>query len=116
MSDKSRRKLLKSIAAGTGAIAAGKSLPESWTRPVVDSVILPVHARTSMTVPSTGCAGESLTIDQTNVAIAVLFDGVSPASLTTVVAFSDTNPNYIVLVDLDPDDDADIVTGRGNNW
>jgi hypothetical protein len=43
----SRRKLLKSIAAGSGAIVAGKSLPESWSRPVVDSVVLPAHAQTS---------------------------------------------------------------------
>ena len=47
MSDKSRRKLLKSIAAGSGAIVAGKSLPESWSKPVVDSVMLPAHAQTS---------------------------------------------------------------------
>jgi anaerobic selenocysteine-containing dehydrogenase len=44
----SRRKLLKSIAAGTGAVVAGKSLPESWSRPVVDSVMLPAHAATSI--------------------------------------------------------------------
>ena len=47
MSDSSRRKLLKSIAAGSGAIVAGKSLPESWSKPVVDSVMLPAHAQTS---------------------------------------------------------------------
>ena len=46
-SSESRRKLLKSIAAGSGAIVAGKSLPESWSRPVVDSVMLPAHAQTS---------------------------------------------------------------------
>ena len=49
MSDQSRRKLLKSIATGSGAIVAGKSLPESWSKPVVDSVLLPVHAQTSCT-------------------------------------------------------------------
>lgn len=43
----SRRKLLKSIAAGSGAIVAGKSLPENWKRPVVNSVMLPAHAQTS---------------------------------------------------------------------
>lgn len=48
MSNQNRRKLLKSIAAGTGAVVAGKSLPENWTKPVVDSVILPTHAQTSM--------------------------------------------------------------------
>jgi hypothetical protein len=47
MSDASRRKLLKSIATGSGAIVAGKSLPESWSKPIVDSVVLPAHAKTS---------------------------------------------------------------------
>ncbi len=51
MSDQSRRKLLKSIAAGSGAIIAGKSLPESWSKPVVDSVMLPAHAQTSVVPP-----------------------------------------------------------------
>lgn len=46
-SSESRRKLLKSIVAGGGAVVAGKSLPESWSRPVVDSVMLPAHAQTS---------------------------------------------------------------------
>ena len=45
--NKARRKLLKSIAAGGGVIVAGKSLPDGWTRPVVDSVMLPAHAQTS---------------------------------------------------------------------
>ena len=48
-SSESRRKLLKSIAAGSGAVIAGKNLPENWARPVVDSVMLPAHAQTSGT-------------------------------------------------------------------
>jgi hypothetical protein len=46
-SNESRRKLLKSIAVGSGAIMSGKSLPENWTRPVVNTVMLPAHAQTS---------------------------------------------------------------------
>lgn len=46
-----RRKVLKSIVAGTGAAAAAAHLPESWTRPVVNSVMLPVHAQTSLPPP-----------------------------------------------------------------
>jgi len=50
----SRRKLLKSIAAGTtGALIAGKTLPESWMKPVVDSVMLPAHAQTSCSSTNT---------------------------------------------------------------
>jgi hypothetical protein len=46
-SSESRRKLLKSIAAGSGAVIAGKSLPEQWSRPIVDVALLPAHAQTS---------------------------------------------------------------------
>lgn len=45
--NKSRRTLLKSIAAGGGAVVAGKTLPDTWKKPVIDSVMLPAHARTS---------------------------------------------------------------------
>ncbi len=44
---KNRRKLLKSIAAGSGVVIAGKSLPEKWSRPAIDAVLLPAHAQTS---------------------------------------------------------------------
>ena len=39
--------MLKTIAAGSGAIVAGKSLPESWSKPIVDAVVLPAHAETT---------------------------------------------------------------------
>lgn len=47
MSESSRRKLLKSIAAGSSAVVAGKALPERWSKPVVDAVLLPAHAETT---------------------------------------------------------------------
>jgi hypothetical protein len=46
-SKQSRRKMLKSMAAGSGAVIAGKSMPDQWAKPMVDSVLLPVHAQTS---------------------------------------------------------------------
>ncbi len=45
--NKSRRTLLKSIAAGGGAVVAGKTLPDTWKKPVIDSVMMPAHAQTS---------------------------------------------------------------------
>ena len=48
----SRRKLLKTLAAGGGVAVTGGSLPQSWTKPVVNSVLLPVHAVTT-------CAGQT---------------------------------------------------------
>ena len=50
----SRRKLLKSVVVGSGAVAAGKSLPESWIKPAMNSVLLPAHAMTTEIDDSTG--------------------------------------------------------------
>ncbi len=62
MSDKksndSRRKLLKSIAAGSGAVVAGKSLPESWSKPVINSIVLPAHAELT---DGSGSSGDGVT-------------------------------------------------------
>jgi len=44
----SRRKLLKSLAAGGGVATTLVALPERWTRPVVDAVLIPAHAQTSI--------------------------------------------------------------------
>ncbi|HEY3382788.1 MAG TPA: twin-arginine translocation signal domain-containing protein [Vicinamibacterales bacterium] len=44
----SRRNLLRALTIAGGA-AATRALPERWTRPVVDSVEIPVHAQSSGT-------------------------------------------------------------------
>lgn len=46
----SRRKLLKALSVAGGATAAAKALPERWTRPIVESVEIPVHAQGSVVV------------------------------------------------------------------
>lgn len=94
-SSESRRKLLKSIAAGSGAIVAGKSLPESWSRPVVESVLLPAHAQTS-TAPA-------CTI---TVLVAGIPDGSSAVTQNTSISGTITpNPgaDVSVLIELDFD-------------
>ena len=64
-SSESRRKLLKSIAAGSGTVIAGKSLPKSWSKPVVDSVLLPAHAQTSPAPPPETCSTIKVTFSFT---------------------------------------------------
>jgi hypothetical protein len=97
MSDKARRKLLKTIVSGGGVIVAGKSLPESWTKPVVDSVMLPAHAETSPAEPTpctpclvaeTYCAGRSSGAGDGSIDISVATNGT-----VTVVhpQFTDTD-------------------------
>ena len=49
-----RRKLLAALGAG-GVVTSQTSLPQAWTRPVVETLMLPAHAQT--TAPATG--GES---------------------------------------------------------
>jgi hypothetical protein len=46
--NESRRTLLKHlVAAGGAAIGAAATLPDTWVKPVVDAVIVPLHAQTS---------------------------------------------------------------------
>jgi hypothetical protein len=40
-----RRKLLKTLAGAGGVVAAGALLPEKWSRPVVDRILVPAHAQ-----------------------------------------------------------------------
>lgn len=42
-----RRRLLKTLLAGGAAATAATALPDSWTKPLVDSVSVPVHAQSS---------------------------------------------------------------------
>jgi len=45
--DRGRRNLLKKLAVGTGTVATLGILPEKWTKPVIDKIIVPAHAQTS---------------------------------------------------------------------
>jgi hypothetical protein len=44
-----RRKALKKILVGTGVISGSAMLPSAWTKPIVDSIIVPAHAAVSGT-------------------------------------------------------------------
>jgi len=50
MTDKSKRKLVKSLALGSGIMASGV-VPRQWSRPVVDSILLPAHGFGSINIP-----------------------------------------------------------------
>ncbi len=106
-SNDSRRKLLKSIATGSGAVVAGKSLPESWIKPVIDTVLLPAHAQAS----SFSCFAGSITstTDETE-GVAILFDGETTCSLILVEGpdgGDSGNPDEMLLFDNDLVDDGD---------
>jgi hypothetical protein len=50
-----RRRVLRTLALGSGVISTAKNLPDTWSRPVINSVVLPAHAQTSsMAYSATG--------------------------------------------------------------
>ncbi|MCP3850972.1 MAG: hypothetical protein GY694_12150 [Gammaproteobacteria bacterium] len=44
---KTRRKLIKTAVIGTGVLSSAGAIPRKWSKPVIDSVILPSHAQTT---------------------------------------------------------------------
>lgn len=47
-----RRAALKKLLIGAGVVTGAHVLPEEWTKPVVNSIVVPVHAQTSGTTTS----------------------------------------------------------------
>jgi len=45
--DRSRRSALKKLAIGAGVLTGYQVLPIQWTKPLIEQVVLPVHAQTS---------------------------------------------------------------------
>lgn len=72
----SRRRLLKTALVGSGAVIAGKSLPENWSRPVVDAISLPAHAQTSPT--ATFSVTQVAKLDNSDSMFARLIDTLVP--------------------------------------
>ena len=46
-----RRSALKQMLVGTGVAAGAAVLPDKWSKPMVDKVLVPAHAQTSTTTP-----------------------------------------------------------------
>ncbi len=60
----SRRRAVKAIAGGVGALAAYHVLPINWTKPIVEQVFLPAHAAVSGITLSDPCTAELVRGDQ----------------------------------------------------
>lgn len=95
MQDK-RRDLLKALTLGSGAVAATQ-LPSNWSKPVVESVVLPGHAQTTGPAQTT-CLGMNPDIELT------VSSDPSPAEVGEQVTLTSTFTNVgdvPVLVNLD---------------
>ncbi len=45
--NQARRKTIKKLAIGASALASYSMLPEKWTKPLIEQIVLPAHAQTS---------------------------------------------------------------------
>ncbi len=60
----SRRRAVKTIAGGVGALAAYHVVPVNWTKPIVEQVFLPAHAAVSGVTLSDPCTAELVSGNQ----------------------------------------------------
>ncbi|MDK9709106.1 MAG: hypothetical protein OEL83_18845 [Desulforhopalus sp.] len=90
--DTERRKALKKLAVGLGALAGCAVLPERWVAPIIGNVVLPAHAQTSGRTLA-ACTIDWIAGDQTsdNISFAV-YGSVTPpgAGVPINVAFETT--------------------------
>lgn len=71
-----KRKTLQKIA-GIGAVAT--VLPSSWIKPVISSVVLPVHAQTSANTPP---VGQNITVND-------IFEATASVDLAALISDAD---------------------------
>ena len=98
----SRRRILKTIALGGGAISSTKLIPDTWTKPVVNTIGIPAHA---LTTPAEGTG-----VFRTNGSIEVgaLDQAVDEQQIAADDQFSGSVMDYFIesaeaqLVPLDP--------------
>lgn len=109
-----RRKLLKNLAIGSGAIIGAALAPEKWTAPIVNAVVLPAHAETSDIEPPEECP--SCLVE------AIYCEGQGFGSITVQVSVDGTvivtHPNGTRTVTVDPctgGDYSTTVTSNGGN-
>ncbi|WP_457937716.1 hypothetical protein [Mesorhizobium sp. 10J20-29] len=73
-----RRRALKIVA--SGAVVATIALPSKWTRPIVESIVVPAHAQASPT-PTTGTTS---TVTGTTTATTTTATTTTPTPTTPV--------------------------------
>lgn len=92
-----RRKLLKGLVVSSGVIVSAKLAPETWTKPIINAVILPSHAQTSEIDPP---------MCETCLVEAIYCEGSGMNSITVEVSTDGTviitHPNGTRTVTIDP--------------
>jgi len=112
--DRSRRRLLRNLAQGGAAIGTIALLPDRWTRPVIDAVVVPLHAQTSAPLIDPATLAGNWTGSWTDTVA-----GTGGAATMTVTVNTGAR-TFLVLLDLDgpvfggPDPIPQSMTGSYN--
>ncbi len=84
--NQARRKTIKKLVIGAGALAGYSMLPEQWTKPIIEQIILPAHAQTSGLTLIDPLTLTLLSGTQTSATVSVRVAGaVSPATQNLAV-------------------------------
>ncbi len=101
--EKARRRLLRNLAAGGGVAALGAATPDKWTRPMVDSVLLPAHASTSVVQSFTGAVATPFASDDGTIldffvskAYAAECNGITLPEANTPVCIQETLSGVLI--------------------
>jgi len=121
-----RRQLLKAASVGGGTYITVQSLPKSWTKPLVNSVVLPAHAQssppqpkptelptTTVAPPVVSCLGDQFSLGSGAIErIELLFDGDLTCSIGDVVSGGQS----MVTIRRVQDSDSVVSLGNGSDW
>ena len=91
--DRVRRQALQKIIAGAGMVAGYHVLPDKWIRPVVDKMVLPAHAATSVPSLNDPCTLTLLSGNQSTATVQIRVDGfvIPPVNNLPVEIAATTN-------------------------
>lgn len=110
-SNAARRRVIGALTTTAGAAALGVALPARWTRPLVDSIVVPLHAQASPTTFQTfSSTGGNLTIGETDGAIDPFPWSINVAGVVgtvayievTLIDFQHTYPNDVDILLMGP--------------
>jgi hypothetical protein len=99
--DQTRRKMMKKLAVGAGALAGYSMLPEQWTRPIVGQVALPAHAATSGVALHDPCTVTVIDGDQGTDTVGIRVDGYvsPPVANLAVLIIAEESETLITVTD-----------------
>jgi len=122
-----RRAVLRKVLAASGVIAGVHFIPSGWVKPVIEKVVLPAHAQTSIVLPSCSTVVNSSPRTVTAVSIdgsasdvdgiEILFDGCNNLTMSNRDDPSGSADRLLFLdCDADEPDSFDIEEATASNW